>query len=197
MSPGNTMARVYVALKEQVVTGAHAPGDRLDPGLLAQDLSASVTPVREALHRLAGERLVESWHHEGFRIPLVTEAGLRDLYAWSLEAAIIVIRGMRRLPPVQHVEDPDDDFGRILYAIANLSTNFEHRAALISVADRGASIRRVEIAILGDADELNLLADAVGRGSWQQVVRGLTGYYRRRVRAAVQIASVLRPERGG
>ena len=79
MSPGATMERVYRVLKAQVMHGEFAPGERLDPSVLARDLGASPTPVRDALHRLSGERLVDSWHQEGLRQPIVGEGDLRDL----------------------------------------------------------------------------------------------------------------------
>jgi tetratricopeptide (TPR) repeat protein len=79
--PG-TFERVYAAIKEQLRRGLHRPGDRLEPALLSEQHNASVTPVRDALHRLTGERLVEAPRHEGFRVPVITEGTLRHLYAW-------------------------------------------------------------------------------------------------------------------
>src|SRR3546814_4967838 len=83
MSPGATMERVYIDLKVRIMTGAYPPGTRLDPRQLARAMDASATPVRDALHRLSGERIVDSWHQEGFRQPLLTEADLVDLYEWG------------------------------------------------------------------------------------------------------------------
>jgi DNA-binding GntR family transcriptional regulator len=90
------MARVYQALKARVMAGAFAPGERIDPARLSADLAASATPIREALHRLAGERLVESWQQEGFRQPFVTEANLRDLYGWSEDLLRLLLRAIER-----------------------------------------------------------------------------------------------------
>lgn len=55
-----TFGRVYAAIKQQLLEGAFRPGERIEPAILSDELGASVTPVRDALHRLAGERLVEA-----------------------------------------------------------------------------------------------------------------------------------------
>jgi DNA-binding GntR family transcriptional regulator len=48
--------------------------------LLAEQLSASVTPVRDALNTLTGEGLVEP-PGGGFHLPPLDEPGLRDMFA--------------------------------------------------------------------------------------------------------------------
>src|SRR3546814_16408467 len=82
MNAGSTMERVYLDLKARIVGGAYQPGTRLDPFHLAKRLAASQTPVREALNRLSGERIVDSWHQEGFRQPIFAVSVICDLYLW-------------------------------------------------------------------------------------------------------------------
>ena len=60
MSAGTTMERVYLELKARIVAAELPPGTRLGPAELAKILDASPTPVRDALYRLSGERVVES-----------------------------------------------------------------------------------------------------------------------------------------
>ena len=81
MTPPGTFERVYLAIRQWLRDGLYPPGHRLEPAMLSDQLNASVTPVRDALHRLTGERLVEAPRHEGFRIPMMTETLLRHLYA--------------------------------------------------------------------------------------------------------------------
>lgn len=134
MSPGATMERVYAELKARAMGGRFAPGARLDPVLLARDLSSSATPVRDALHRLSGERLIESWHHIGFRQPVHSETDLRDLYAWTalllglaLRAPSAAAAGLA-VPPCS--EDYAARVAQLFRTIGMLSDNHELRQAV-------------------------------------------------------------------
>ena len=98
MSPGATMERVYIDLKVRIMSGAYPPGTRLDPRQLARALGASATPVRDALHRLSGERIVDSWHQEGFRQPLLAEADLVELYEWGGMLLALALKGRHPSP---------------------------------------------------------------------------------------------------
>lgn len=71
---------VYDALKERIMDQAVAPGSRLTIELLAVELEVSPTPVREALARLAAERLVTFEPFKGYAtMPLLTQRQLADL----------------------------------------------------------------------------------------------------------------------
>src|SRR3954471_22236340 len=96
MTPPGTFERVYAAIRQRLREGVYRPGDRLEPALLSDQFNASVTPVRDALHRLTGERLVEAPRHEGFRVPLLTESMLRHLYAWHRDLLLLAILNRRR-----------------------------------------------------------------------------------------------------
>src|SRR6185437_2690885 len=65
---------VYDALKERIMDQAVPPGSRLTIEVLAVDLQVSPTPVREALARLAAERLVTFEPFKGYAtMPLLTQ----------------------------------------------------------------------------------------------------------------------------
>lgn len=93
MSPGATMERVYLDLKARILSGAYPPGTRLEAAQLSNSLASSATPVRDALYRLSGERIIESWHQEGFRQPLLSEADLVDLYGWAGALLSMALKG--------------------------------------------------------------------------------------------------------
>lgn len=96
MSAGAITERVLVSLRQLLTGRTMRPGDHLDPALLAERLASSVTPVREALHRLSGEGLVESRARGGFILPFLDAAGLQDLYAWSGQVLALAIRAWPR-----------------------------------------------------------------------------------------------------
>jgi len=96
MSPGPTFERVYLELKRQLREGTRPPGTPLEPAAIGEELGTSFTPVRDALHRLVGEGLVENPQHNGFSVPRPTEQALRDLYTWNGEALAMMVTGLAK-----------------------------------------------------------------------------------------------------
>jgi DNA-binding GntR family transcriptional regulator len=78
--------RAYRALREQIATGGLAPGERVTERGLALRLGVSSTPVREALHRLEQDCLVERVTARQLRIAEQPVESLRELM--YVEAAI-------------------------------------------------------------------------------------------------------------
>lgn len=59
---------VYESLKARIMEQVYAPCERLNIDALALKLGVSPTPVREALARLAAERLVTFEAFKGYRV---------------------------------------------------------------------------------------------------------------------------------
>ncbi len=57
--------RAYTAVKDRLIMLDIRPGDPIDDDALAKDLGIGRTPVREALKRLEGDRLVVSYPRRG------------------------------------------------------------------------------------------------------------------------------------
>lgn len=74
--------RVYHEIRRRLLAGDYRLHARLDVGALADGLGASSTPVREALVRLAAERLITARPTRGFFVSLWSESELRALYEW-------------------------------------------------------------------------------------------------------------------
>lgn len=197
MSPGATFERVYLALKEQLGSGRFPPGLHLEPATLSEELSASVTPVRDALHRLLGERLVIAPRGDGFRMPLLTEAALRDLYGWNSQLLTLALRSVHS----GHLEiGPTAELSLIartdalFLSIAARSGSGELYAAVSGVNDRLRSVRTAEGRLLhGLADELKSLEEAYRSNDLALVRTQLARYHRRRDRATPQILATLLP----
>ncbi len=71
---------VYEALKERIIEQVYAPEARLNIDALAAELKVSPTPIREALARLAAERLVDFAPFKGYSVsPPLTPDEIDDL----------------------------------------------------------------------------------------------------------------------
>src|SRR5437764_15152487 len=108
MTRPGTFERVYAAVKQQLREGVFRPGTRLEPAVLSDELNASVTPVRDALHRLTGERLVEAPRHEGFRTPMMTEVLLRQLYGWHHDLLLLAVMKQRHAALADQTADKEE-----------------------------------------------------------------------------------------
>lgn len=201
MSPGATMERVYVELKARVMRGDYSPGERLDPVQLARTLSASATPVRDALHRLSGERLIDSWHQEGFRQPLMSEAELNDLYAWSASLLMLALADQQDAPLVAGPpfgdtgpRDYPEEIASLFRAIGWLSANRELRYAVASLVDRSHIVRAAELHVDPHCRaDVAAIDDDLRFGRWSALRAKITRFHRRRALLAGRVAAELRP----
>ncbi|WP_317160852.1 GntR family transcriptional regulator [[Mycobacterium] appelbergii] len=71
--------QVYDAIRAAILAGHFKPGQKLKPNELREQYGVSLSVVREALARLAEQRLVLSQPNRGFQVVPVSEKALRDL----------------------------------------------------------------------------------------------------------------------
>ena len=86
-----TEGAVYERIKSWLLAQALVPGRLLQIGVLADELGVSTTPVREALTRLAAERLIMSVPKRGFFARTPSEDDIFGLYSVNrtiLDAAV-------------------------------------------------------------------------------------------------------------
>ena len=72
--------RAYRYIYRKLASGELGPGARLVNRVLAAEIGVSVIPVREAIHRLASEGLVEHVPGSGAFVPDHSRQDLHDLY---------------------------------------------------------------------------------------------------------------------
>lgn len=201
MSPGATMERVYLALKARILAGEFPPGTRLDPAHLSRSLSASATPVRDALNRLSGERLVESWHQDGFRQPQLAEGDIADLHAWLGGLLSLALKGQTPKPDVPgglielatHDRYPEA-IDRLFRTIAIGTANRELQFSIVNAIERSAVFREAEAKIDERAEEaLAAMSDDYRFGRWSALRSKIIRFHRQRVRLASRVAAQLRP----
>jgi GntR family transcriptional regulator, rspAB operon transcriptional repressor len=134
--------QVYDIVRQLILTGVLSAGESIDEKAIANELSVSRTPVREALKRLASEHLVETKAqsrttvgridrkliHEAFLIRRALEvecighAATRMSEQGSEQLAEINRRHVRAIERRRFVEAIgfDDDFHRMISQIADL-----------------------------------------------------------------------------
>jgi DNA-binding transcriptional MocR family regulator len=197
VSPGATFERVYLALKAQLGSGCYRAGESLEPSALSQDLNASITPIRDALHRLVGEGLVDSPRGDGFRAPWPTEMAVRHAYRWS--ATLLELGARARTAPALEITGPAlpaetsliTATEHLFLAIAARSGNPEHAGALANLNARLRPFRIVEAELIpGGREELDAMAELAGGGT-SALRRSLVQYHRRRERLAAEIVARL------
>jgi DNA-binding GntR family transcriptional regulator len=72
--------QVLVALRERIVDGSYAPGERLTEDRLAADFGVSRNPVREALRTAEAEGFVRVLPRRGVVVASPDESAVRDLF---------------------------------------------------------------------------------------------------------------------
>jgi DNA-binding GntR family transcriptional regulator len=69
----------YAKLREEIILTELAPGTKLKINVLCERFDVALSPIREALSRLAAEGLVEQIDQRGFRVTSLSEADLMDV----------------------------------------------------------------------------------------------------------------------
>ncbi|MHB9096867.1 MAG: GntR family transcriptional regulator [Syntrophales bacterium] len=72
--------KTYEHLKSSIFSGRFPSGERLTEEHLAEELGVSRTPVREALHKLEQDGLIEPLESRGFCIPRDSAQEIEDLF---------------------------------------------------------------------------------------------------------------------
>jgi len=66
--PVSIREKVYAVVREDILNGRFSPGERMVETRLAEEVRISRTPIREALHMLEREGLLESIPRVGYRV---------------------------------------------------------------------------------------------------------------------------------
>ncbi|WP_242676645.1 GntR family transcriptional regulator [Rhodococcus sp. ABRD24] len=103
MTADSLAERVYVELREQIMSGGLPTHSRLVEGRLCETLGVSRTPLREALVRLHSDGVVTR-REDGYYPTFPDLDSIRDLYELRI---ILELRGIAR-----HLEDGDLEFDR-------------------------------------------------------------------------------------
>jgi len=78
-STQSSTQRVYLRLRDDIITGRLVPGERLKIESLKNSLDTGASPVREALSLLTSDQLVERLDQRGFRVAETSNAQFREI----------------------------------------------------------------------------------------------------------------------
>jgi DNA-binding GntR family transcriptional regulator len=203
MSPEPITAdRTYHRLKEDIVTGTVRPGTVLNLQRLSDEFGTSVSPVRDAIHRLLGEQLLELVPGGGFRLPMPTGNGLHQLYRWHdllIRQAVRTPLGELQLANLSDLVIPEDASPRLTHiaseifaVLATAAGNAEFVTAIASAGDRLYLARLHEPAVMKDvAREIRLIVDIAINGTAAAVRDAVWEYHRRRLRRVDKIVAAM------
>ncbi|PKN67381.1 MAG: GntR family transcriptional regulator [Deltaproteobacteria bacterium HGW-Deltaproteobacteria-15] len=92
---------VFENLKQAIIRGDVAPGDRLVESRIAGALDISRTPVREAIHKLEREGLLKRLPHGGFTVLSLTMDDIEETFG----IRCVLERYAARLATINHNEE--------------------------------------------------------------------------------------------
>lgn len=197
MSPAHVIEPTYLGIKTRLKQGAWPMGMRLEGAKLADELGVSVTPVRDSLNRLVGERLVELWPGEGYRVARLSERLLRDLLQFNSDLLSQAISagavGAIGIDPIKAGSPYPERIALMFSELAAVSRNMIVIEAVDALNDRLHAARcldpqlidkcEAEFAVFGQLIAKN--ADPAARIDW------LASYHERRCELASDYVSRL------
>ena len=132
---------VFNILRQAIITGEFAPGERLMEIALAERLGVSRTPVREAIRKLELEGLVVMIPRKGAEVAKITEKDLKDILdvrcaleelsaslaaekineeqKKELKFALLAFEKAIQLGDTAEIADKDMDFHDVIFEIAD------------------------------------------------------------------------------
>ncbi len=100
---------VFETLRQAIVSGQMAPGDRLVESRIAQALAISRTPVREAIHKLEREGFIRRRPQGGFTVLGFSRRDIQETF----EIRSVLESYAARLAAVKHRASELDDLAQI------------------------------------------------------------------------------------
>ena len=92
--------KVYAAIRDDILDGRISPGERVVETRLAEQIKTSRTPVREALHMLEREGLLEAIPRVGYRVKQITWDEIEEISEIRVANECLAARwAMKRITP--------------------------------------------------------------------------------------------------
>lgn len=197
-SSDHAVEGIYDRIKALLLAHTLAPGQLLQIGTLAEELGVSTTPVREALTRLAAERLIVFAPKRGFFAKTASEDELRGLYTLNLTLLEAALREwvttvssdeeartpsklFSTTPLTRDAEPLTKHTGDLFVRIATRSGIGEMADIVRNFNDRLHHARMIESEIISDVvEELSALRELYCDGSREKLAAAIKAYHTRR-----------------
>ncbi|MAU52118.1 MAG: transcriptional regulator [Phyllobacteriaceae bacterium] len=219
-APRTLAERVYRQLRVDIVLGRIPPGTRLRSEKLRQTYSIGISPLREALFRLASDGLVVSNEQKGFQVAPIDAKHVRDtmetrivIETSALERAIefgdlsweaSIVASYHKLTSIDSPSDTEDgaetwaryhrDFHMSLIASCRSSWLIHFANLLFDQAERHRMIvvrfRDTVPTKRSAATEHELLVKATLGRKKKEAVKLLTGHYRETANHVIELIGV-------
>lgn len=108
---------IFERVREDILNGKYANGDKIVEAKLADELGVSRTPVREALKQLELDGLVESLPNRGVVVKGITTQDIEDIYSIRLAIEAIAARWS-----VERMEDEEIEQLKEIYDLMEFYT---------------------------------------------------------------------------
>jgi DNA-binding GntR family transcriptional regulator len=124
----------YCVIKDDIITCALEPGQKIVQSELAERYQMGTTPIREALHRLAQDQLVEPVPRVGYIVTPVTIADVQEIFElrYILESAAARLAASRG--EQDHLEE--------IRSSAHFTYTYRDRQSYIDFLSRNARFHR-------------------------------------------------------
>ena len=195
----NIAERIYQQIKQDIFDFQLLPGDRFSETEIARKMSASRTPVREALYRLERDGYVQVHFRSGWQVRPFDFRYFEDLYDVRILLETEAVRRLCSLPdreerlaglltiwccrPEQRLTDSadvaflDEEFH---FSLVELGRNQEMAAIHRGVCERLRIIRRLDFTQSGRIEatynEHSTILEQICRGQCQDVIDDLKSH---------------------
>jgi hypothetical protein len=205
MSPeAVTAERVYQDIKDAVLQSRYAPGAALNVHAIAQEHGTSISPIRDALHRLVGERLLTSRRSGGFEVTVLTVESASDLYRWHGFLVAGAARNWRLthccddlVKALDGADSPDPDILTtvtiaLFFRLGMGAESLEHLFAIRAAGERLNALRHCETQLPGRKKELRRLIELSNKGPASKLRAAIDRYHQKRLHHVSEIVDCLR-----
>lgn len=160
-------------LRSDIISGVLHPGSRLSAADLTERYDVSPTPLREALQRLAGERLVDMDPRLGARVAAVSRAHLRDTYRARKLLESVAVRESILHGDAEWENELRRAFGQLEIALAESKP--AEPSAVLTWARSHANFHEVLISACASPWILTLLSTVHSHTERYRVLAAVTG----------------------